>query len=412
MPGYSNTAYWVYVDESGTVNKQDPNSNLYIEVAVFIKDKDRQAVERGVEEICNELCNGAELKSSRIGGDNAKRLRYLNKIEELSFQYIALVCNKRLIDEDSGLQYKKSSYKYLHKKLNQMFRHLSGNVHFLIDEYGSKVFEESCKSYFKKSTQELIHADYSFEYVNDKTNRMIQLSDFIAGTLSYCFDKAKMDAQYSSFFRTILRKHEIDFLCYPRQHIPVSNTPPSVNEPNFADDFRDRLYNQAQQFLEDNENSLDEDIQKQWETLKRLFDASEYEDATRRYIYADELIEHLRESGWTIGKRTFTEEVIGGLRKANIIIAGAPIGYKLALSLDDVNEYLEHDKKIILPMLKKLSKARSNIRLLMNYDILHDDAYTDLRTLIDSLSESKLDDYALTEEFDVESASPLTNGIP
>ena len=85
---------------------------------------------------------------------------------------------------------------------------------------------------------------------------------------------------------------------------------------------------------------------------KRLFDASEYEETTRRYIYADELIEHLRKCGWTIGKRSFTEEVIGGLRKENIIIAGSPIGYKLALSLEDVNEYLEQARKSFFPCLK------------------------------------------------------------
>ncbi len=409
MPGYNNTAYWVYVDEFGTVNLQDPTSHLYIEVAVFIKDEDKEKVESGVEDICNELCNGAELKSSRIGGDNVKRLNYLNKLGHLPFQYIALICNKQYIDKNSGLQYKKTAYKFLHKKLNQIFYQLSGNVNFFIDKYGTKEFEKSCKSYFEKNNQELFCPDYSFEYVDDKTNRIIQLADFIAGTLSYCFDKEKKDIHYSSFFRTNLIKHEIDILCYPRQQIPVSDNPPNMNDPNFADDLKKRLYNQAQRFLEINEDSRDEDIQKQWETLKHLFDASEYEDDIQRYIYADELIKQLLECGWAIGKRTFTEEVIGGLRKANIIIAGSPIGYKLALSLDDVNEYLEHDKKIILPMLKKLSKARSNIKMLMNHDILQNAAYEDLKTLIDSLSEARLENYAQPEEFDIETSQKLTN---
>lgn len=293
-----------------------------------------------------------------------------------------------------------------------MFNQLSGNVNFIIDDYGSKEFEESCRSYFERNTQEIIHADYFFEYVNDKTNRMIQLADFIAGTLSYCFDKEKKDEHYSSFFRTLLRKLEIELFSYPRHQIPVSKIPPAFEDPHFADDLRDRLYNQAQHFLEENEGSNDEDIQKQWETLKRLFDASEYEETTRRYIYADELIEHLRKCGWTIGKRSFTEEVIGGLRKENIIIAGSPIGYKLALSLEDVNEYLEHDKKIILPMLKKLAKARKNIKMLMNYDILQNSVYTDLKILIDSLSESKLENYSSSEEYDIEAVAKLTNEIP
>lgn len=412
MPGYDNIAYRVYIDESGTVNIHDPDSNLYIVVAVYIQEENRKTIEEGIEEICKELCNGAELKSSRIGKDNNKRLNFLNRLGALPFQYIAIICNKDLIQDDSGLKYKKSCYKFLHKKLNQMLQEIPGNVHFLIDNYGNHEFEEGCKAYFSKNIQTLYYADFTFEYANDKENRIIQLADFIAGTLSYCFDKKKKDNQYSTFFRTTLKKHEIELHCYPRQQIPVSEIPPSVDDETFADDLRDRLYNQALRFLEDNEHSLDENVQKQWETLKRLFDASELEDASQRYIYADKLIDYLRECGWTIGKRNFTVDIIGGLRRANIIIAGSPTGYKLALSLEDVNEYLEHDKKIILPMLQKLAKARSNVRLLMNHDILTNVEYADLKVLIDSLSESKLETYAASEEYDIDTAKTLTNAIP
>ena len=411
MAGYDYIAYRVYIDESGTVNINDPNSNLYIVVAVYIQEENKKTVEVGIEEICKELCNGAELKSSRIGKDNKKRLKLLDRLGCLPFQYIAIICNKEFIQDDSGLKYKKTCYKFLHKKLNQKLQQIPGNVFFLIDNYGTPEFEKSCKEYFEKNVQGLYNADFTFEYADDKENRIIQLADFIAGTLSYCFDKKKKDDKYSTLFRLTLKKHEIELHCYPRQQKPVSEVPPSIDDETFADDLRDRLYNQALRFLEDNEHSLDENVQKQWETLKRLFDASELEDASQRYIYADELIEHLRECGWTIGKRNFTVDIIGGLRRANIIIAGSPIGYKLALSLEDVNEYLEHDKKIILPMLQKLAKARSNIKLLMNHDILTNVLYADLKVLIDSLSESKLETYAATEEYDIDTAKTLTNAI-
>ena len=97
------------------------------------------------------------------------------------------------------------------------------------------------------------------------------------------------------------------------------------------------------------------------------------------------------------------------MRRANIIIAGSPIGYKLALSIDDVNEYLEHDKKIILPMLDKLSKARKNILMLMKYDILQSPEYKDLNILINALSENNLNEYAKMEEYDIDTASSLNN---
>ena len=409
MAGFDNTAYWVFVDECGTVSPKDPSSNLYIEAAVLVKDEDKENLSNSIDEICQDLFGGTELKNSKIAGKNDKRLSVLKRIEELPFQFIALICNKDLIDKDSGLQYKQSCYKFLHKKLHNIFYLLPGNIHFVIDNFGNKIFEEGAKKYFSRESEELFHAEPFFDYVNDKTDRLIQLADFIAGTLLYCFDPTRKDAQYVKLFRPILKKHEIDLYCYPRLLKPVSDTPLKPEDNQFAADLRDRLYNQAQNFIDRNEDNEDEIIQMQWHTLKRLFDASEYEDDSDRYIYADTLIQHLLDDGWTIGKRNFTVDVIGGLRRNNIIIAGSPIGYKLALSIDDVNEYLEHDKKIILPMLDKLSKARKNILMLMKYDILQSPEYKDLNILINALSENNLSEYAKMEEYDIDSASSLNN---
>ena len=92
-------------------------------------------------------------------------------------------------------------------------------------------------------------------------------------------------------------------------------------------------------------------------------------------------------------------EIIGGLRRAGIIISGSQNGYKLALSLKDIDEYLEHDKTIIIPMLSKLRSAQTNVRALIGYNILSG-AYSDLEPLVDVLKERTL--VAYTEEPDIE----------
>ena len=94
--------------------------------------------------------------------------------------------------------------------------------------------------------------------------------------------------------------------------------------------------------------------------------------------------------------------MIGGLRKEEIIISGSPSGYKLALSLEDINEYLDHDRNIIVPMLQKLTLARRTPREGINFDILIDARYSVLKILIEAIGANDMESFGSEHELDVE----------
>jgi hypothetical protein len=90
-------------------------------------------------------------------------------------------------------------------------------------------------------------------------------------------------------------------------------------------------------------------------------------------------------------KQLFTSDIIGKIRDAGIIIAGTNIGYKLALSVEDINDYLYHNKNVIFPMFARMKKARETIKVATSneYDILETDNL--LASLLETFSDRQIE---------------------
>ena len=70
------------------------------------------------------------------------------------------------------------------------------------------------------------------------------------------------------------------------------------------------------------------------------------------------------------------------MRDYGIIISGTAKGYRLATTLEQVRDYISHNKDIIFPMLKRLNIARQKIKL----------ATANRLDIIDEIAEKKLSD--------------------
>ena len=80
---------------------------------------------------------------------------------------------------------------------------------------------------------------------------------------------------------------------------------------------------------------------------------------TRGYIYTSELKERLEYTG--LGKipdSTFRMRIIGKLRDKGVIIASSQKGYKIPSKQSELYDYINHDAKIVIPMLSRLKKCR------------------------------------------------------
>src|SRR6185369_13106617 len=136
---------WVtaFIDETGT-NELDSSkanvSNLFICVAIIVEDSSVRSIEEAIREIGKELCSGAEISSKRVGGDHARRLKFLGKFNSLPFGYFGLIINKDRIPKDSGLQYKQSFYKFINRMLYERLLKNGRSLRVIADQIGGQDF--------------------------------------------------------------------------------------------------------------------------------------------------------------------------------------------------------------------------------------------------------------------------------
>lgn len=387
-----------YVDESGTneLNSSKRNvSNLFICVAIVVDDKGLDESKNGMIEISNHLCSGAEIRSSRIGSDHKRRIKFLYGIKNLPFGYYALVINKDRIVKDSGLQYKKSFYKYINHMLYQHLVKSSMNIKIFADEVGSHDFMDSFKDYFEKKNKPSLFPEYKFQhsFVKSKETPLVQLADFIAGTLTYCFDGDKKDSEFSPKFREILRPKEIDIKCWP---LEITTVPKYIPQDEYNPDsiLKVTCMNRAFNFIKQNEHSEQEKLRMQAAILSRLLFARRFEDRGNQAIYSDELIRRLEGDGFDMpSKQAFSSTIIGKIREAGIIIAGTNDGYRLAISTEDIRDYLKHDKSIIEPMVNRLLEARRSVKIdtANSFDILDTPEYACLRKIAEAFKDYEIE---------------------
>lgn len=395
---YTTPTMHVFIDESGTVMSGARESNLYICTAVIVSENNKQAVIDGLFGLIKKHKLGTILKSSSIGSNNQRRIAILRDLMSLDFSYLFLLTDKSKFLPDSPLEkYKKIRYKFLHKKLNWILEEKNYNLKVIIDKHGSDEFQKECLKYYQKNTQTLFSGTLDIDYADDKDEVILQIADFIGGSLMYCFDKDRK-GEHSEQIRQILQRKEVGCEFFPRGTFSTIDTRP-IPAADLEEQLYRQLYNNATLFLDKTEESSDELEQMQYQTLNRLFIARCYEEPSHQWIYSEDLYEDLKEQSFDISKRAFTVKVIGGLRYKGIIIAGSPNGYKLALNLEDINNYLAHDNNIVFPMLDKLKLARDQVNALIGHNILGGE-YESFDLLINALTTDQIRKY--TDEPDVE----------
>lgn len=396
----------VFIDESGGITGTGERNNFYVCTAVIVHGDNEAAVLNGIDNVRQNLANGAPLKSSSVGNRDQLRLKYLQELCKLPFSFVALITDKRRINPDSGLKYKKTRYKFIHNKLNAVLKKALTRIELVVDEHGSKEFQDECVKYFENNYESDLFGGVTVRYSDDLKEPLLQLADFIGGSLLYCFDPDRSTPVTPSF-RELLRSCEAGISFFPigRKIISQHNF---GNEGINDELLQSVLNNAAYDFLSRHEKEHDGIVKMQMYTLQRLFGASEYGEGAQRCIFSDVILRELKELGFQVTKRNFTTDIIGGLRKEGIIISGSPYGYKLALSIGDITEYLDHDNSIIIPMLEKLRLAKETVKTGVSYDILAKPQFKILSDLVGVIDDCRLDEYGAGPEPDIEKITLIT----
>lgn len=360
-----NTKY-AYVDEFGAFGYNFENegcSTHFIIAAIIVDENDIAKMKQSVESIRNKYFPNGEIKSSRIGKDHRKRISIINELKVLPFKIFAFVCDKRKIYEQSGLRYKQSFYKFINNLAYQELRTSFSNLVISADEVGENEYLKSFAKYIREREVPLSLFDKSlFRFENSKDNLIIQVADIVAGSLAYNYDEHKKEKANGNNYRSILSSKILMIKEFPQTFATFDILHNDMN-PRYNAQIADICYRRAKLFMETHNDSDELEVKQQVAVLDYLLFRF-MNRSPRKYIPTKELLNQLCYLGFErMSIQAFRAKIIAKLRDDGVIIASSPDGYKIPSSEDELEDFINRGKTIILPMLSRLKKCNDIIKM-------------------------------------------------
>lgn len=379
---------YAFTDESGSFGwdlENKSTSTHFIITAIIVKESDVDKVRTAVAEIQNRYFPKGEIKSSKIGKKHARRKKILEDTLDIPYKIFAIVVDKESLKDSRGLQFKKPFYKFMNNIVHKELRAAFKNLVVVADEIGGSDYMQSfCKYVEEHSEIPNLYGDSEFSFQNSKSEVIVQLADLISGTLSFLYDEHKKSADVPDYL-SILNDKIIRIERYPKTYADYDLDKCALAS-EYDKDIAEICLHQAVNFINEHKDDDDELRQAQLIVLKYLLFRFMNND-TRNYISTKELNGQLTWKYGKVGERKFRKEIIGGLRDAGVIISGShnKKGYKIPSKKSDVEDFLNHNVSIILPMLGRLKKCRDKIMLGTNgeVDLYQADAYKELKAFIE-----------------------------
>lgn len=385
---------FAYLDECGAYGfnfSTKSNSTLFIVTAVMVKESDVTAVKSALSDIRKVEFGGHEIKSSHIKGKHSRRVRILNKVLSLPFNILAIVVDKKSLFIDSGIyKSKKTFYKFINQLVYKELRAAYPILTIVTDRVGGNEFTEEFTKYVKANRISLNLFDLEeFEIVDSQSENVVQLSDLIAGTLSYIFeDNKKISVPGNIDYKKMLDKKLLITKFFPKSY-DESLFEHLDGEGCHNKDIALIAYRKAVEFILANESSEDEDIRKQVFTLNYLLFRFKYNNL-RRYISTKELMSALNKSGYTSSsEQAFRNKIIGQLRDNGIIISSSTKGYKIPSTEQEICDYYQHVGSVVLPMIHRLQICNDLLKISSTerVDYLEKDEFKGLLTLVNAIKD-------------------------
>lgn len=374
-----------FADEFGNNSFDfETQGSHFIIASVITNNNNLSTFQNQLEVIRKRYFQTGEIKSSKVKGNHARRIKILHEINSIEFAIYAVVVDKRKLYSD-GFKYKRSFYKALNGVLYKELYRTFPQLELTVDEHGGNDFLRSFKKYVEKNHIRSLFEGSDFIIQNSRDNIGIQLADFIAGTLGYIFDKQKKSEQSQVFLDLIKNKltsiHE-----YPSNY--------NANELIKSDaynEFDQTIANLSIMRITDfiDKNTGDNQISIDRISFAKLLLLHYQSNPPGRYTTADEFIKHLNVNRDTpLSKEQFSNKIIGYLRDKGLLIASSRDGYKIPTSVNDMKKFINHGNKIIFPVLRRIKECRIAILLATTnkYDILNEVEFNNLKKLIENIS--------------------------
>ena len=372
-----------FADEFGNNSFEfEKQGSHFIVATVICKNENLDKLKSGIDFIRKEhKFQSGEMKSSGVGPNHTRRKRILADIAKLDMAIYAVIVDKRQLN-GKGFEFKKSFYKYLNNLLYKELFRTYPRLELYVDQHGGNDYMQEFKKYVEKNHQQNLFSSYDFSIQNSKQSYYIQLADFIAGTLGYIFDESKK-SEHSAEFEKLLKPVISGLNFFPKE-VTFQELIESNIDDTFDPKIAETCYLRIQKFLE-TESGSDQQKIDQISFLKLLL-LYQRASAKNRYISTKEIFSHLNQSrSENLKQEYFRSKVVGALRDQGVLIASSRDGYKIPTSSTDLNNFVKHGKRIILPMLNRIKEARKAIMLATgnDLDLLNHEEFKDLKQLLE-----------------------------
>lgn len=383
---------YAFTDEYGAFGWDIDNPSVsthFIITAIIVKESNLNEYTEKAEALRKKHFQASEIKSKNVAGNHTRRQRILNDMADIPFEIFAVCIDKKKCLDNmntKGLQHKKTFYKFMNNIVHRELRRAFQKITIVADEIGSNDYMQSfCKYVNARQDMPNLFGDANFRFHDSKNDVRIQVADFISGTLAYIYDCHKKCTEAPDYFQ-MLKNKIIRVESYPKTYETyVLET--SVIAEDYDEDIAKICFAQAVKFIEHNANTDDPEISAQIIVLQYMLFRFMNND-TRGYIYTNELKEQLSNTDMrNISDSTFRMRIIGKLRDKGVIIASSQKGYKIPSKQSELYDFINHDAKIVIPMLSRLKKCRDLIKLgtVNELDLLDHTEYSQLKSFFDSL---------------------------
>lgn len=378
--------FFAFIDEYGN-NSFDfsTQGTHFIISAILVAESDKSKIEEEIEIIRKKYFQTGEIKSSKVANNDKRRTTILSDMVKSNFKIYAISVDKRKLT-GQGFGYKKSFYKFLNGLIyNELYKTFP-DLKITVDEHGSNDFMRGFKKYVIEYHMPDLFSGSDFFFSGSPDNVLIQLADFVSGTLGRCFDETKL-SNNSKTFLEILKHNLISIRSFPDEANPLAYLP-DKSDTSYDPVIANYSINLANIFIDKKNGKLSPQEIDQVNCVKLLllyFRAFGY----NKYISAREIINHLNNfRNEPMQDQYFRTSVVAKLRDAGIIIAsnssGQRKGYKLPSCAEDLYNFINHGNSMIILMLNRIKKCRDGIKLVTNneLDILDKPEYEILKELI------------------------------
>lgn len=343
---------FVFIDETGDNGLDFTKSKSHFVTPAVLVNNKKEAHQRIIE-----LKKRLKIQGSLKKYKNREQL--LRELSREPFTYLILVVDKRGINPNSGLKYKKSFYKFLSGILYNNLYKSRKNLVVYPDKLIDPEYVDSLKKYIEDNhIVDLFHqGEIHFPEPGEQEEPLLEIPDMIANAFYHFYiGTTNINAP------EILKDRIIGLINFPSEQVAPYTLDDEEEEEGFSKEIVDTAILRVKDFINKNKKSKEPVIQDQLNTLSLLLNTFLYH-SKRKYLHAYEIVNYLN-AGKTdkeVSEQYLRSNILGPLKTQGILISCTNEGYKIPRTKRELVAFFNLYSRQIAPMMDRLNIARDAI---------------------------------------------------